>query len=123
MKKVLFFIILTGIAFTLKAQQKPSIRPLEKFLAPNAPSLLDTAPNLVIKPNHDIKLLFLPKQKRQTYFSNNLVASLDKMPIVKPAGKWNMPIVHPDGTVVYTMPIKRLPPVIKPDSSAETLRP
>jgi hypothetical protein len=123
MKKLLFFIILSGIAFKLKAQQKPSIKPLEKFAAPKAPSLLDTALNLIIKPKRDLNLLFLPKQKQQYTASNNLVASLDKMPIVKPVGKWNMPVVHPDGTVVYTTPVKRLPPVIKPDSSIQIPRP
>ncbi|MGI4022097.1 MAG: hypothetical protein ACRYFA_11365 [Janthinobacterium lividum] len=122
MKKLLFFIILSGIALKLKAQQKSDIVPLEKFTVLSTPLLVDTS-NLFIKRNNDVNLLFQPKQKTQNAASNNLIASLDRMPIVKPVSKWNMPIVRSNGTVVYKMPIKHLPPVIKPDSSAKKTNP
>jgi len=120
MKKLLFFILLSGIAFKLKAQQKPSIKPLGKLTGQHYLSSFDTIPKLSIKPKNDLNALFLPKGN---LYANKLVAFLDRMPIVKPVGKWNMPVVHPDGTVVYTMPVKRLPLIIQPDPSAQKLHP
>ncbi|RYE28942.1 MAG: hypothetical protein EOP42_15570 [Sphingobacteriaceae bacterium] len=76
--------------------------------------MFDSVPKLSFKQKNDVKALFLPKPNRSN--SANLIAALDNMPIAKPAGFWNTPVVHPDGTVVYTTPVKRLPPVVKPDS-------
>ncbi|MVN20678.1 hypothetical protein [Mucilaginibacter arboris] len=123
MKKILFFIILAGIAFELKAQQKPAIKPLEKVTASNFRSIFDSLalrPRLSIKPNSNADLQFLPGKNSS---SNILIASLDKMPIVKPVGKWNMPVAKPDESTRYKMPVKRLSPVIKPDSSAKNINP
>ncbi|MGI4750671.1 MAG: hypothetical protein ACRYFB_08560 [Janthinobacterium lividum] len=120
MKKFFFFIILFGMAFGLKAQQKSTIKPIEKFKFPNPYPLADTNLRLTVKQKNDVSALFAPKRSTAP---NNLIASLDRMPIMKPVGKWNMPVVHPDGTVVYTMPIKHLPPVIKPDSSTAISHP
>ncbi|RYY06926.1 MAG: hypothetical protein EOP43_04805 [Sphingobacteriaceae bacterium] len=122
MKKLIIFVILSGIAFKLKAQQKSTIKPLEKLTVPNAPFLADTG-SLVFKYNKDVGVLFQPKPNQQAAASNNLIASLDRMPIVKPVGKWNMPIVHPNGNIIYKMPVKRLPPVIKPDTLVQKTNP
>jgi hypothetical protein len=112
MKKLLFLIILMCIAVKLKAQQKSTEKPLDKFTAPDSQSLFDTvAPKLSIKPKTNPEILFLPRENLAP--SHNLIASLDRMPIAKPVGKWNMPIVKPDGTTRYNMPVKMLPPIIK----------
>lgn len=121
MKKLIFFIVLAGVAFKLKAQQKPSIKPFEKLFMPNKSSLFDTVPKLSIKQQNDLNALFLPKKKIDQ--NQNLIADLDKMPIAKPSGNWNMPIVHPDKSVIYKMPIIRLPAVIKPDLPTQSFRP
>lgn len=121
MKKLIFFIVLFGIAFKLKAQQKPSIKPFEKLFMPNKSSLFDTVPKLSIKQQNDLNALFLPKKKIDQ--NQNLIADLDKMPIAKPTGNWNMPIVHPDKSMIYKMPVIRLPAVIKPDLPTQNFRP
>lgn len=121
MKKLLFFVFLSGIGFKLKAQQNPATKPLDQSQFSNYFSLLDTIPRIFNQPKNNVNALFLPKQNIVS--NKNLIASLDRMPIVKPIGKWNMPVVHPNRTVVYTTPVKRLPPVIKPDSSVLTPRP
>jgi len=123
MKKLLFLIILTGIAVKLKAQQKSTPKPSEKFNAPDAQSLFDTvAPQLSIKPQNNSGLVFSGNQYSSS--NSNLIASLDKMPIAKPTGKWNMPIAKPDGSTRYNMPVKKLPPIIQTaDTSAKKITP
>lgn len=121
MKKLLFFIVLSGIAFELKAQQKSSIKPFEKLFEPNKGPLFDTVPKLSIKQQNDLNALFLPKKKIDR--DQNMVADLDRMPIVKPVGKWNMPIIRPDTSVIYKMPVAHLRAVIKPNPSAQIVRP
>ncbi len=124
MKKLIFLIILAGIAVKLKAQQKLVTKPLGKFSLPDLNSSLDTtAPKLSIKPKTNLSLLVFPAQKQQNISSNIMIASLDRMPIVKPVGKWNMPVVKPDGNVKYNMPIKRLPAIVKADTSTQKLQP
>ncbi len=62
MKKLLFFIILSGIAFKLKAQQSPNTKIVKKHSNPY--SFFDTIPpKIFIKPKNNAALLFLPKQK------------------------------------------------------------
>ncbi len=121
MKKLLFFIVLSGIAFKLKAQQKSSIKPFEKLFVPNKSPLFDTVPKLSVKQQNDLNSLFLPKINPKQ--NQNIVADLDRMPIVKPTGKWNMPIFRPDTSVIYKMPVAHLPAVIKPNPSAQIVRP
>ena len=116
MKKIFFFIVLSGLAFTLKAQQQPTSKPIDKLFTPDKGSLLDSVPKLSFKKQNDIKALFLPKPKQT--FTSNLIAELHHMPVAKPVGSWNMPVVHPDGTVVYTMPVKRLPPAVKSETGS-----
>lgn len=126
MKKVVFFILFSGMVFKLEAQQNTITNPLEKLTSPKVGSSFDTAPSLSSpKSKNNLNLLFLPKSKQKSPFSitNNLTAALDKMPIAKPIGKWNMPIIKPDETVIYTTPIKRLPPVIKPETEIQKLNP
>ncbi|RYY06429.1 MAG: hypothetical protein EOP43_06390 [Sphingobacteriaceae bacterium] len=120
MKKLFLLIILSGAVFGLKAQQNPTLKPLEKFKFPNPYPLVDTNLKINPKQKNDVSSLFAPKNATAP---NNLIASLDRMPIIKPVGKWNMPVVHPDGTVVYTMPIKRLPPIIKPENEYQNSNP
>ncbi|RYE31137.1 MAG: hypothetical protein EOP42_11070 [Sphingobacteriaceae bacterium] len=112
MEKIFLLIILSGVAFSLKAQQNPVLKPLEKFKFSNPYPLADTNLRINPKSKNDINSLFKPKNN---IVPSNLIASLDRMPVLKPVGKWNMPVVHPNGTVVYTMPVKRLPPVIVPE--------
>lgn len=126
MKKIIFFILFSGMVFKLKAQQSVITDFSEKSTSSKVNSSFDTIPGLSsIKPKNNLNLLFLPKPKQQSSFliTNNLTASLDRMPIVKPVGNWNMPIVKPDGTVIYTTPVKRLPPVIKPETEIQKLNP
>lgn len=124
MKKLVFFILLSGIAFKLKAQQNSNTETLGKLAIPDFHFQVDTiTPKLLIEQKKNHNLLFLPMQKQQNLLSNNLVASLDKMPIVKPVGKWNMPVMKPDGTIIYTTPIKRLPPVIHPETETQKSNP
>jgi len=62
MKKLLFCIILSEIAFKLKAQQSPNTKIVKKHSNPY--SFFDTIPpKIFIKPKNNAALLFLPKQK------------------------------------------------------------
>lgn len=109
------------MAFKLKAQQQFTVKPSEKLFTPDKSLLSDSIPKLSFKQQSDVKALFLPKPKSN--LNSILIADLDHMPIVKPVGKWNTPVVHPDGTVVYTTPVKRLPPVVKPDTGNQKINP
>lgn len=121
MKKLIFFLILTGIAVKLKAQQKSTEKPFEKFKLPNAATGLDTLPNLSFYPKNKPNTPLLPQEKQ--LLSGNLYAKLDHMPIVKPVGKWKMPIIKPDASTNYTMPIKRLPAIIKSNKDDQKINP
>ncbi|RYE34959.1 MAG: hypothetical protein EOP42_06890 [Sphingobacteriaceae bacterium] len=121
MKKLLFFTLLTGFAFNLQAQNQSVIKPFENLSTAGKSSLYDSIPKLSFKQQNDIKALFLPKPKLNT--NTVLIARLDHMPIAKPAGIWNMPVVRPDGSVIYTMPVKRLPPIVKPDTATQKSNP
>lgn len=120
MKKILFLIVLSGLAFKLKAQQQSIIKPLERFNTNKFYAPVDTNLRISIRPQTNVTELFLPKQNA---ISTTLIASLDRMPIAKPTGNWNMPVVHPNGTVVYTTPIKRLPPIVKPENGNQKTNP
>ncbi len=109
MKKLLFFIVLTSLAFKLKAQKQTVLKPFEKLFKPVKDSLTDAVPNLSFVQQNQAKAVFLPKN------NSLLIARLDHMPILKPTGNWNTPVVHPNGTMRYRMPVKRLPPVTEPE--------
>ncbi len=118
MKKAIFFILFSGTVFTLKAQQNTITPNRTPQNVPGVNRFSDTVPSnkLSKQQQNDLNLLFSPRvqPKKPTSTNQNLTASLDNMPIATPQGNWNMPIVKPDGTVIYTMPIKRLPPVVQP---------
>lgn len=118
MKKLLFFIVLSAVGFKLKAQSTSTFNNLP---AANKSLLPDSVPKLSFKQQNDIKALFLPKPKLSA--NQNLIAETDHMPIAKPVGIWNTPVVHPNGTVVYTTPVKRLPPIVKPEKDDQKTNP
>ena len=110
MKKLLFFIILAGVAYKLKAQDKTFKNPFDKDNYKDGFSVKPVYPKSFINPEA------LTKTKENLIAGNTVTyAEVDKMPIVKSAGKWNMPVVKPSGN--YNMPIIGLPPVVKKDSA------
>ncbi|MEX8546567.1 MAG: hypothetical protein V5804_03115 [Mucilaginibacter sp.] len=127
MKKAVFFILFSGMVFTLKAQQNTytpnrtpqSVAGLNRFS--------DTVPSnkLSKQQQNDLNLLFSPRiQPKKTFSTNhNLTALLDRMPIATPQGNWNMPIVKPDGTTKYTMPVLRGQPLVKPKTDTSKFTP
>lgn len=119
MKKLLLLTVLTGIAIVLKAQQKLS----EKFRFSPFPFQDSTALKPYFHPQNRIKPLLSPPENQLQLKNNDLIASLDHMPIVKPVGKWNMPIAKPDASLKYTMPVKRLPPIVENPSKIKKINP
>lgn len=111
MKKLIFFIILAGVALKLKAQEKSIPKLFEKDTSKDGFSFEPIYPKSFINPE------ILTKPKQNLIANNNSVtySEVDGMPIVKPKGNWNMPVIKPNGN--YKMPIIGLPPVVKKDSA------
>lgn len=122
MKSAVFFILFSAMAFKVNAQQNTFTPNRTPQSVPGLHRFSDTVSSskLSKQQQNDLNLLFAPRiqTKKPDLTNQNLVASLDNMPIATPRGNWNMPIVKPDGTVIYTMPIKRLPPVVQPKTEA-----
>lgn len=78
-------------------------------------------PPVSVKPKNNLDLLFLPKQ--QESFPNNLNAFNSRMPVIKPKGNWNMPIIKPDPSIKYTMPIIGLLPKTNQQTGVQKVQP
>ena len=101
MKTILTALVIMGCAAELKAQQLPAFpkqQPLQQFRF---------APDSLTRNNFSFKQLdSLPKGFSNPNVKLNTMASanIDNMPVVRPQGNYNMPIVQTDRTA-YNMPV------------------
>lgn len=104
MKKVLFTAIIMAGVMHVKAQQTLSFNSLSYKIS-------SLKPDTVGKPGFDVfPQVKVPQNNRVKHVIVNGSSNIDRMPIVKPNGNSNMPVVQTDATA-YTMPVagKSLP--------------